>query len=116
MTDQVPWGSVVFHLNHDEFRKAFADGRRYYFEDIHNEHPDRAIMLTATDAVSQIAVRDQEAERYHFDLEGIDHPVEFLGIFLGYTTAPLFPETPEEREQRLTEKQPIIAVPEAVRV
>jgi hypothetical protein len=116
MANSLQWGSVVFHLNHDQFREAFLDGRRYYFEDINGEHPERAATLTATDVLSQILVRDKYDGHYHFDFEGPDHPVEFAAIFLGYATAPLFPETPQEREHRLRYAERVELIPGRVTV
>ncbi len=106
------FGNVTFTLDNDEFRRAFFNGRCYYYSDISFEFPERATTLTATDAFSQITVRDTKTGYYHLDAEGIDHPVEFLGVFFGYATAPLFPETEEEQRQRCANEANYILITE----
>jgi hypothetical protein len=96
-------GNVVFMMDNEAFRTAFLTGRRYYYSDISLEFPERATMLTATDTFSLLTVHDAETGHHHFDAEGIARPVETLGVFLGYATAPLFPETQEEYRHRLVE-------------
>lgn len=104
------WGNILFDLSNDEFRKAFFNGRRYYYSDIHSECPERAVVLVDLDVVSQIVCCDRQTGRYHFDIEGIEHPLEFLGIFLGYAVAPFFPETLEEQVQRLEKQKEILHI------
>ena len=108
------FGDVTVTLDNDEFRRAFFNGRSYYYSDIAFEFPERAIMLTATDAFSQITVHDKRTGQYHLDLEGIDHPVEVLGVFFGYLMAPLVPETEEEQRQRQAEEASHILIVEPV--
>lgn len=116
MANSLQWGNVTFHLNHDQFQEAFLDGRRYYFEDINGEYPERAVTLNAPDVLGQILVRDKHNGNYRFDFEGPDHPVELVAIFLGYATAPLFSETPQEREHRLRDGDRVVLLPGIVPV
>ena len=106
--------NVTVTLNNEEFRRAFFNGRRYYYTDISCEFPERATTLTATEAFSQITIHDTQTGHYHLDAEGIAHPVEFLGVFLGYIMAPLFPETKEEQQQRRAEEATYILIDEPV--
>ena len=39
MAQQVQWGSIVLLLENEEFRQAFQEERRYYFEDINASNP-----------------------------------------------------------------------------
>jgi hypothetical protein len=110
------FGNVTVTLDNGEFRRAFFNGRRYYYSDIAFEFPERATTLTATNAFSQITVHDRQTGYYHLDAEGIDHPVEVLGVFFGYITAPLFPETEEEQRQRQAEEESFILIAEPVSV
>jgi len=107
-------GTVTFTLDNDEFRRAFFNGRRYYYSDIAIEFPERATTLTAADAFAQITVHDKGTGHYHLDAEGIDHPVEILSVFLGYATALLFAETEEEQRQRRAEEANCILIGEPV--
>ncbi len=108
------FGNVTVTLDNDEFRRAFFNGRRYYYSDIAFEFPERATTLTAIHAFSQITVHDRQTEHYHLDAEGIAHPVEVLGVFFGYITAPLLPESEEEQQQRQMEEASYILITEPV--
>lgn len=61
------FGNVPVTLDNDEFRRAFFNGRRYYYSDIVFEFPERASALTATDAFSQITVHDTQTGCYYLD-------------------------------------------------
>jgi len=104
--------NVTVTLDNDEFRRAFFNGRSYYYSDVSIEFPERANTLTATDAFSQITVHDKQTGQYHLDAEGIDHPIEVLGVFFGYLMAPLLPETEEEQQQRQAEEASRILIVE----
>ena len=112
---RVQWGTTVLDLNNEEFRHAFADGRRYYFEDIHGEQPQRASRMTDEDLLRQIMGRDEQGQ-YHFDEEAAHLPITYLGIFLGYMSGPLYPETQQERQQRLQHAERNIVLAETVKV
>jgi hypothetical protein len=105
---QVQWGSLTLLLDHEEFRKGYAWGRRYYFEDINNEYPERAHTMTALEA-AQIVVVGTESGQPHFDAEELAHPIETVGVFLGYMSGALIPETTQERQARLKEEEEMLA-------
>jgi len=50
----------------------------------------------------QIILPDAQG-RYHFDEMGEENLPEYPGYLPGYFSGPLFPETEEERQGRLTE-------------
>ncbi len=79
----VQWGSIVFSLDNEAFRKGFESGRRYYFVDANGEEPHRATKLSARELLHQIAVPDARTGHYRFDEEAIVHLEEYLGVFLG---------------------------------
>lgn len=85
----VQWGSIVFSLDNEAFRKGFESGRHYYFVDASGEEPQRATELSARELLHQIAVPDAKSGHYRFDEEAIDHLEEYLGVFLGYMSGPL---------------------------
>ncbi len=85
----VQWGSIVFSLDSEGFRKGFESGRRYYFVDANGEEPQRATKLSARELLHQIAVPDARSGHYHFDEEAIDYLEEYLGVFLRYMSGPL---------------------------
>ena len=85
----VQWGSIVFSLDNEAFRKGFESGRKYYFVDVSGEEPQRAEKLTVGELLQQIAVADAKTGHYRFDAEGIAHLEEYLGVFLGYISGPL---------------------------
>lgn len=85
----VQWGSIVFSLDNEAFRKGFESGRRYYFVDANGEEPHRARKLSAGELLHQIAVPDARTGHYRFDEEAIAHLEEYLGVFLGYMSGPL---------------------------
>ena len=99
MAQQVQWGSIVLLLENEEFRKAFRDGRQYYFEDINGEQPQRAARMTSEEVLRQIMGCDEHG-CFHFDEEVTSLPVTYLGILLGYMHGPGHPETTEERFER----------------
>ncbi len=121
MAEHIQWGNIVLVLDHKELRTGFALGRQWYFADIAGKHgrkpeePQRAIQLNANEILS-ICVACDEQGHYHFDEEGQEHLVEYLGIYLGYLSGPLCAETPEERqtreqeEIRTTETLPILTI------
>jgi hypothetical protein len=85
----VQWGSIVFSLDNEAFRKGFESGRKYYFVDVSGEEPQRAARLTVGELLQQIAVADAKTGHYRFDVEGIEFLEEYLGVFLGYMSGPL---------------------------
>ncbi len=87
--NSVQWGNIVFCLDNEAFYRGFEDGRRYYFDDVGGEEPQRAIELSATELLHQVAVLDAKMGHYRFDEEAIDHLEEYLGVFLGYMSGPL---------------------------
>ena len=94
----VPWGRIVFHLDHEAFRKGYESGRAWYFKDCAGEQPHRATSLTSEELLRLIVVPD-EHRRYRFDETGLDYLEEYLGIFLGYMSGPAFAQTLEERQE-----------------
>ncbi|HZS75629.1 MAG TPA: hypothetical protein VFA41_03380 [Ktedonobacteraceae bacterium] len=88
-TNKIQWGSIIFSLDNDAFRKGFESGRRYYFVDITEEEPQRAEKLSVDDLLRQIAVPDAMTGHYRFDQEAIEHLEEYLGVLLGYMSGPL---------------------------
>jgi len=53
--------------------------------------------------LSQAVGCDRDTGEYRLDAEGLAHPIEYLGLFLGYMHGPLYPETPEEQRARLAD-------------
>ena len=85
----VQWGSLVFSLDNEAFRKGFESRRHYYFLDANGEEPHRATKLSARELLHQIAVPDARTGYYRFDEEAIAHLEEYPGVFLGYMSGPL---------------------------
>jgi len=85
----VQWGSMVFSLDNEAFRKDFESGRRYYFVDANEEEPQRAMKLSAGELLYQIAVPDAKTGHCRFDEEAIEYLEKYLGVFLGYMSGPL---------------------------
>jgi len=88
-TNKIQWGSIVFSLDNEAFRKGFESGRRYYFVDISEEEPQRAEELSVEDMLRQIAIPDAMTGHYRFDQDAIEHLEEYLGVLLGYMSGPL---------------------------
>ncbi len=108
LSQQVQWGSLTLLLDNEEFRKGYTWGRSYYFEDINYEYPERAHTMTALEA-AQVIVVGTDSEHPHFDAEELAHPIETVGVFLGYMSGALIPETAEERQARLKEEEEMLA-------
>ena len=53
----VQWGSIVFSLDNEAFRKGFKSGRLYCFVEANEEELQRATRLSARELLHQIAVR-----------------------------------------------------------
>ena len=85
----VQWGSIVFSLDNEAFRKGSESGRRYYFVNANGEEPQLATRLSAEELLRQTAVPDARIGHYRFDEEVIAHLAEYLGVFLGYMSGPL---------------------------
>ncbi|MBE3558290.1 MAG: hypothetical protein IMW89_03590 [Ktedonobacteraceae bacterium] len=106
---EIAWGKVAFVLDDELFRRGYMDGRIYYRLDSGDWEPlDPSVRvkkrLTATELISQISFKDEEG-RYQLDMgeppEKVEEGVErLLGVFAGYLAGPLYPETPEERQER----------------
>jgi hypothetical protein len=84
---RLPWGNVVLTLDNPQFRTGFLRRRESYRQEC--EEPRRARELVATDFLALFALPDARSGHYRFDYEGIDNLEEYLGVFLGYVTAPL---------------------------
>ena len=91
---RLPWGNVILTLDNPQFRAGFLRGRESYREEC-EEEPCRARELVATDFLELIALTDARSGHYRFDYEGISNLEEYLGVFLGYVTAPLVTMLPE---------------------
>ncbi|HLI89212.1 MAG TPA: hypothetical protein VKV37_11030 [Ktedonobacteraceae bacterium] len=113
LSQQVQWGKLTLLLDHEEFRKGYSWGRRYYFEDINHEYPERARTMTALEA-AQVIVVGTDSDQPHFDAEELAHPIETVGVFLGYMSGALIPETAEERQARLKEEAAMLARAEVI--
>ena len=85
----VQWGSIVFSLGNEAFRKGFESGHSYYFVDTKGEELQRATQLSARELLHQIAVPDARSSHYRFDEEAIEYLEEYLGVFLGYMSGSL---------------------------
>jgi hypothetical protein len=88
------WGNTVLTLDNPNFCVGFLRGRESYCEEC-EEEPRRMRELVATDFLKLIALSDARSGHYRFDHEGINNLEEYLGVFLGYVTAPLVNLAPE---------------------
>ena len=79
----VQWGSIVFSLDNEAFRKGFESGRRYYFVDANKEEPQRATKLSAGELLHQIAVPDARTGHYRFDDERLNTSKSIWACSLG---------------------------------
>ncbi len=111
----VQWGTITLQFDHEEFQKGYVMGRASYFEDSTEEEPGRATPLTCLQAARTIVIGG-DTSPFRFDEEELEYPLETLGVFLGYMSEPLFPETPEEQQRRLARSSllPELALQEAL--
>lgn len=79
----VQWGSILFSLDNEAFRKGFESGRHYYFVDANEEELQRATKLSAGELLHQIAVPNARTGRYRFDDEANGYLEEYLGCSSG---------------------------------
>ena len=70
----VPWGTITLQFDHEEFRKGYVVGRALYFEDITEEEPGRAPMLTCLQA-ARVVVIGGETSPFRFDEEEQERPL-----------------------------------------
>lgn len=104
------WGTIILHLDHETFRKAFTQGRRMYFDDSEYDRPHVASRMNTLDAAGSVLDEDGKGG-YRFDRMTFKAPFDILGFFLGYMSGPITAESPQEREER--QKQAVILPEEA---
>jgi hypothetical protein len=80
---QIQWGSITLHLDHEMFQKAFTQGRSMYFDDSEYDIPHVAHHMNTLDAVGSV-LDDDGKGGYCFDRMAFKDPLDILGIFLGY--------------------------------
>jgi hypothetical protein len=85
----VQWGSILFSLDNEAFRKGFESGRHYYFVDANEEEPQCATKLSVGELLHQIAVPDAMTGHYRFGEEAINLLEEYPGVFLEYMSGSL---------------------------
>ena len=52
-------------------------------------------------SISMLRFKYFSSTLIRFDVEELERPLNTVGIFLGYMSGPLYPETPEEQQRRL---------------
>ena len=105
---QVQWGSITLHLDHETFQKAFTQGRRMYFDDSEYDFPHVASRMNTLDAVGSVLDEDGKGG-YCFDRMTFKDPFDILGFFLGYMSGPVLAESSEEREEHQSR---VVVLPE----